>query len=162
MINTVYLPINCVFRSKNTVHWKTLLLNSINTVYRPINFVFSIEKHSFSAINRVYQRQMYYNISKNYVFRLINIVFRDKLCFSSEKLCFSIEKHCSSPINSVSFDYIQIFPSQFLIFFFFYRKITSVTQRSVSQENNHKKSLRYHKWVHFAHRLQCSVLLPWI
>ena len=54
-----------------------------------------------------------YNISKNYVFRSIYIVFRDKLCFSSvffdwktlfivekhfiaNKQCFSIEKHCFS------------------------------------------------------------------
>ena len=58
------------------------------------------EKHTFSAINRVYQCLMY-NVSKSYVFRSINIVFRDKLCFSSEKLCFPIEKHCLSPINSV-------------------------------------------------------------
>ena len=62
---------------------------------------FSIEKYSVCTINRVYQCQMY-NISKNYVFRSINIVFRNKLCFlSKKKLRFLIEKHCLSPMNSV-------------------------------------------------------------
>ena len=99
LINTAYRLINCVFRSKNTVYQKkkkkkkTLLLNLINTVYRPINSVFLLNNIVFSAINRLYQRQMY-NISKNYV-------FCNKLCFSSEKLCVSIEKYCLLPINSV-------------------------------------------------------------
>ena len=67
-----------------------------------VSFVFRLKNIVFSAINRVYQRQIYnIGLSKNYVFRSIYIVFRDKLCFSSEKLCFSIEKHCLSPINSV-------------------------------------------------------------
>ena len=56
------------------VFQKILLFDSINTVYLPINSVFQV-KHSFSAINGVYPRQVY-NISKNYVFRLIIIVSR--------------------------------------------------------------------------------------
>ena len=102
-----FYRLNCVFDRK-TQFMQKLCSQFDKHVYRPKTHVFRIEKHSFSVINRVYQCQMY-NISKNYVFRSIYIVFRDKLCFSSEKLCFSIEKHCLLTKNTLFFANKQCF-----------------------------------------------------
>ena len=100
-----------MFFDRKTVFLKTeLLFDSINTVYLLINSVFqvkNIEKHSFSATNRVYQRQMY-NISKNYVFRLINIVFCDKLCFFKRKTVFFDQKILFITDKQFFFDLLHI------------------------------------------------------
>ena len=66
---------------------------------------FSIEKHSFQKnmffVDKLCLSTWQTMFFRNSAFHSINLVFGDKLCFSSKKQCFSIEKHCLSAINSV-------------------------------------------------------------